>query len=863
MNQPYLKQLTGMTHIGKLPETIFLNALRLPQWVWYVLGGCGLVVLILSLIIVPEGTVYGLTAVGAGIPLFLLLWHRPELGLVGIVFLSAGLLPPELAEIRLPIGGLELRDVALISLLGLVVFQGLLRKSLPIYWAPVGVPLLIFLLIAVFSLFNALVFEKVATNWAFNDMRILIYYSMFFLAVWSIRKRNYLSIVLLGLFIIADLIAAAIILQQFFGENSYVLPAMSRWNIQDIGVIVRVVPTAHALLHFMTVIAFALILFTRQNLKLKVLYVLQFLFFVVASLLTFTRSQWLATTIAISLMLVFLIPLYKERMIKYSLRFGIPLLLILVFAIGFGGASLQRTLNEIPVVSGIIERASTIFTPEETLDTGSLEWRQFELEESLRSISENPWLGVSLGNAYRDTTLLQGEVLGWWTDGNLAAGEISRFTRYVHSSYVAIPVKMGIPSIIVFMWFCIAFIFYGGRLYRRLPVGLEKGLVLAIVTGFVGLMEWAIFMTHFFRTESTVVVGTMVGIVGTIHVLTRPDDAVVASKGLATSPNSARQRPQFAMATALFNRGNGLYGLLLIGLGLSICLYVVNPLVSNTKTNAPFASNSTTNIELPAVSGNSPSQMLANNFQKLNIIQPQNLQTFKPDESIFISWIWPTKLLPEQEFTIALFNAQQWVVLGTQSQEGSNNRYWLNATIPTNLSAGEYQLLIQLQSTSEESAIASSQPRSLYILARPELPMPTMTATPTSTVTPMPTKTILPMVQVLVSSVSLREGPSRNYGIIGYLYAEDVVQVIAKDSLEGEWYNVILEDGTTGWIASNVSIPLDEVALTAVPLAATIPPLPTPTATPIFTPTAISAPPQENRPQPVAPPPTLTPPPLP
>jgi hypothetical protein len=263
-----LKQLTATTRSGKLPEMILLKALRLPQQAWFILGGFGLFALIIGLIVVPDWTVYGLTAVGIGIPLFLLVWHRPDLGLVGIVFLASGLIPPDLAEIRLPIGGLELRDLAFMGLLGLVAVQGLIRKSLSIPWAPVGVPLIIFLLLAVFSLFNALVFENVATNWAFNDMRILIYYGMFFLTAWSIKSRTHLTIVLVGLFIVAHLIAVAIFLQQFLGESSYVLSAMSggRWKIYDQGIAVRVVPAAHALLYFMGVIAFTLIIFTRHNL---------------------------------------------------------------------------------------------------------------------------------------------------------------------------------------------------------------------------------------------------------------------------------------------------------------------------------------------------------------------------------------------------------------------------------------------------------------------------------------------------------------------------------------------------------------------------------------------------------------------
>lgn len=864
-----MKQLSANSHLGKLPEIIIAKAIRVPRQDWFRLSGLLLLIFIAGLMILPAPIVYGLTAVGVGLPLLLLVWRRPDLGVVGVIFLTSGLFPPELAEIRLPFGGLELSDIAFMGLLGLVALQNMIRKSLPIPWPTVGVPLLIFLLLAVFSLFNALVFEKVATNWAFNDMRILIFYGMYFLVAWSVKKQSHLVVILISLFVVADLIAVAIILQQFLGENSFVLSAMSggRWRIHDIGVMVRVVPAAHALMHFMAVIAFSLIIFTRHTFKLKFVYLLQFLFLNFSLLLTFTRSQWLATAIALMLMVVALIPHYKKEVIKYSLRVGLPLLLLLVCVLGFGGAELQAMFNDVPVVNEIVERAASIFTPEETLDTSSLEWREFEHEQAWISIQENPWLGVSLGNYYRYVTTLQGEALGWWTDGSLAAGEISRFTRYIHSSYVAIAVKMGIPGIAVFLWFCFAFLYYGWQLYRRLPMGLNKGLVLTILASFIGLMQWSIFHTHFMRNESTIAIGAMVGIVGSIHALSKGSAA--EATGTAVTPSSSPQKLRLADFTPVFRKGRGFYGLLLFGLGLITVLWLVEPVVRNRAIISLNASNPATEVEAVGsdnVSGDAASPIVS---PKLNIIQPLDLQSFDPEKPIFISWIWPTKLRADQEFTIILLNDERQFVLGTEPQAGSNNRYWLSTTIPPQVRGGEYELLIQLKHSSEAAPVASSAPRLIYILGKPAMSRPTYMPTSTSTVTPTPTAIPLPIVRIFVSSASLREGPGRNYGIVGYIYVDDVVQVIAKDHAEGEWYNVVLPDGTVGWIASNVAIPVDEAAMTAVPIAATIPPLPTSTVTPIPiatpTPTVVSPPQQtdNNPPGPSSPPPTFTPPPMP
>ena len=870
MDQSYLKQLDGNIRSGNLPEAIMLTILRLPKQVLYLVGGFGLLVLISSLIVLPEETVYGLTAVGFGIPLFILVWHRPDIGVVGIMLLTSGLIPSELAEIRLPFGGLELSDIVFLSMLGLVAFQGLLRKSLTIPWPAVGVPLIIFLLIALLSLINALIFENVEPNWALNDMRILIYYGMFFLTAWSIKEPKHLTSILFGLFIITDLIAIAIIAQQFLGESTFLFSGMAsgRGNIVDQGGIVRVVPAAHALLHFMAVTATALIIFTKKSNLIRGFYILQLIVLGISSLLTLTRSQWLATGIAIIFMSVVLAPRFRKQLVRGFLIVGIPTTLMLISFLGFFGTNLQSQLGAIDLIDNIIERAATLTDPGDTLASNSLVWRQFEFEQATQAIAERPFLGVALGNSYREVTTLQGEAQGWWTDRSLAAGEISRFTRYVHNSYLAIAVKMGLTGLISFLLICLSFIVNCWRLYRRLPFGILQGVTLAILAGFLGLMQWSYLFTHFIRPESTIAVGIMMGIVAAIARMNAQGDPLAASPTKTTQ--SVYQNIQWPQIEAIFNKGGGLYGLLLVGAILAAGLFAINPFISNARIVSPFAANSTTEIELPADIIANSSQSVASGLETLNVIQPQESRSFEPDETIFISWIWPSKLQPEQLFTVILSNNQQQVVLGTLSELASNNRYWINAIIPADLAAGEYKLLIQLQGAPDEPPAASSQPRIIYILGKPELPTPTIMPTAAPTQIPSPTPVPVPMVQIAVASASLREGPSVRFGIIDYLFADEIVQVLAKDSAEGEWYNVVLADGSTGWVAEFTTIPVNEEVLTAVSIAATLPPLPTPTITPTplptFTPTAVAPPPQENNPAPAstnAPPPTPTPPPLP
>lgn len=509
-----MKVLEPFTNLDHPAETALFFLVRLSRPQKIALGLTALAMLTAVLLAVPQVT-YLLIAVGIGVPAAWLLWQRPELGLIGIIFLSSGFLHPDMTEVS---GGLELRDLAFLGMLGFVGFRGLVKKSLFVPWWPVGAPLLLFLALALFSLVNALVFEGVETNWAFNDMRILLYYGMFFLTAWSIRKPDQFGVVLLGLFVIADMIAVGIIAQQFLGTSRLFYPGMDsgRSLLIDQGGIIRVIPAAHALLHFMAVMAVALLIFTRKSHLFRAVYALQLLLLGTSSLLTLTRSQWLATGIAVLIMALALAPRFHREMLRFTLRVGLPAILLLIGAFGFFGAALQTQLAKIPVVSSIIERADTLTSPDDTLATKSLEWRQFEFEEAMRSIRERPLLGVSLGNSYRNVTTLQGEAQGWWTDGSIAAGTVSRFTRYIHNSYLAIAVKMGLLGAAVFMWFITAFIVKSWQLYRRLPFGVVQGMVLAIFASFIGLLQWSIFMTHFIRSESTIAIGIMAGLVAAV-----------------------------------------------------------------------------------------------------------------------------------------------------------------------------------------------------------------------------------------------------------------------------------------------------------------------------------------------------------
>lgn len=479
-------------------------------------GALCLGLLAAGLYLAPELATLGLVLLGLGLPILLLLWHRPEIGLVALIFLTGSFVPQSIVDLRLPIGGgLDLRDMVLIGLFGLVCLQQLGRGTLKVPWWPVGGPLLLFLMLAMFSAFYALFFEHVETNWALGDLRILLLYLTYFIALWSIKRPEQLKTLLIGLFVIADLTALIVYLQQFFGAGNPLLQAMMvgrDWRVYEITGAVRVVPAGQVLMHFMWFVALGVLVFGRPNWRLKTLCAIQVLFLGGGHLYTYMRAQWVAWIIGLGLALLVLLPRFGQRQARAAIVAGCVALVVAGVIVG---APLSQVSSS-PFVAGISERFGSILTPSDTSETQSLQWRSFEIEKVLEAIREQPLTGVGLGNRYRPLSAYSSEASGSLTDGRVDAGRVSRFTRYVHNSYASIAVKMGIPGLIALLWFCAAVLFSGFQVYRDLPDSGYKGVVLGTLTGFAGLLVWCYFHAHWIKAESTATIGLMVALVGII-----------------------------------------------------------------------------------------------------------------------------------------------------------------------------------------------------------------------------------------------------------------------------------------------------------------------------------------------------------
>lgn len=111
---------------------------------------------------------------------------------------------------------------------------------------------------------------------------------------------------------------------------------------------------------------------------------------------------------------------------------------------------------------------------------------------------------------------------------------------------------------------------------------------------------------------------------------------------------------------------------------------------------------------------------------------------------------------------------------------------------------------------------------------------PTFTPSPTPTAITTGTPTSQPalFVRVVHNMVNLRRGPGIDYAIFGNVTGGEMLEVLSWNGREDNpWLLIITEDRRIGWIAAQVVQMNGDVALTDVPVAATIPATPMPIAT--------------------------------
>ncbi|MEZ4589674.1 MAG: serine/threonine protein kinase [Chloroflexota bacterium] len=296
---------------------------------------------------------------------------------------------------------------------------------------------------------------------------------------------------------------------------------------------------------------------------------------------------------------------------------------------------------------------------------------------------------------------------------------------------------------------------------------------------------------------------------------------------------------------------------------------------SSTNTQIPTPTLLTTSATLPepTVDTAVATDPLATNEptaddNPFTLLAPADSAAFNAGDIGEFRWNWSGSLAANQQFSVYLITGNGRSLLGSVEASEAVKTYTLQATLPDTGGNAMVQWTIVLEDLVTNRDVVSSDDRNIII----QTPLATATFTPapteppTATFTPSPTP--IPQVEIIVSSASLRQGPDVVYPILRYLFEGDIVGVIGQEGPDGNWYNVVLADGSRGWVTAEACRWVDEASSSDVPIAATIPvrptntptPTPTNTPTPTFTPTPV---PSGGNPQPPTNTPAPTVPPLP
>ena len=147
-----------------------------------------------------------------------------------------------------------------------------------------------------------------------------------------------------------------------------------------------------------------------------------------------------------------------------------------------------------------------------------------------------------------------------------------------------------------------------------------------------------------------------------------------------------------------------------------------------------------------------------------------------------------------------------------------------------------------------ENETATERARPSETSTPSDTPIPSDTATATET--PLPTETPLNVaIAQAQRELDVRLGPGANFPVIDTLVMDDVLEITGINE-DGDWYQVLLTDGSRGWIPISrafISVrgTIDEITIAQAPTLTptlTDTPSPTATATASSTPTATPTP---------------------
>ena len=454
--------------------------------------GLGLLLGVASFVFSPLWILAGLLGTG----LVYAMLRRPEIALLGILMATSSIIfESRLPILNIGIGSLHISDILLLSMLVLIAVRWLVEPDFKIARTPLDWPLLIFLGVAVLSTSIAVIQQSVELEEARRDLRRVAYFSTFFIVTNLIRNPKQLRLLLRGIFIIASIVALAMIAQFYLGSSAQFLPGYVgdlQVSGSAISGVARIVPPGTSL-NLVAFVTLSAVLSIRKYKAKTLLGLLLWLLLGIALVLTFLRSHWLVVGGSL-ILLTYLNRDHIGRLVTLALIGLTILAMVLLLAID---SPETRALN---LVSGAFRRLETL-TSSDVLKESSLQWRLVESEYAIAQIKEHPILGLGLGTNYRPfDPRIDSPTRAWDARG------------FIHSGHLSVLVTMGVVGYVSLIVLSAKFLVRGFRNWRNISDIHLRGIVLGFTVTYLGLLFAAIVNGIFGSWAWTPIIGIMMGI---------------------------------------------------------------------------------------------------------------------------------------------------------------------------------------------------------------------------------------------------------------------------------------------------------------------------------------------------------------
>lgn len=411
-----------------------------------------------------------IVGVVGGMAFVLITMRWPEFGILCLVALLSGFIQLTwLPSLHLGPISLQISDIILFLLLGLVFLRATTQRGFVIFGSPLTFPLLLFIGAFVLSAVNAILIYHVDLNLVLRTVRVLILWMVFIPILQLVRDEQALRRLLLGLLIFTCVLLIGVLFPNKLGPFLATDENALKTGTQVYAGFTRLYYAGDVILYAMVPVTVASLAIIKKGNQFWRTVLLVLLFY--WAFRTGYRQFWLTLFVICSLLFVFFSGQERLRLLKRLAPAVIASMLLIVVLMAVQPARVER------VVYVVTDRLGSLLDNPLSREA-SLQWRAIETRYALLQIGRHPIFGLGLANRYRPPMEFEsGESMySDWT------------FRFLENGYLYIAVFMGLVGLLPFLWLCVAYLFRVFRHQNEVRDDSLRAIYLGFGAAFLGMV---------------------------------------------------------------------------------------------------------------------------------------------------------------------------------------------------------------------------------------------------------------------------------------------------------------------------------------------------------------------------------------